>query len=149
MFSTKVTIYLNHRSGRFYTVTRATVRLDGASVFDDTQGAIASDQATRFEGYVAPGRHKLAIRIEATAKDDERFSTEIESAFSFQAPAGKDVALIANVKDDGDIAFAWGKKQKGSYKLRVDLKVETAERGAKKKMRASTDATRRQRTARR
>lgn len=147
MFSTKVTLYLNYKSGRFYTVTRATARLDGANVYDDTQGAISNDKATRFEGWMAPGRHKLAIRIEAVGKDDERFTVDIENSFTFQAPGGKDVTLIANVEDEGDIAYAWKKKQKGSYKLRVNLNVKTAKRGAKKKLRGSIPKKTRTRTA--
>ena len=137
LFSTKVTVYLNYNSGRFYTVTRATARLDGANVFEDTKGAVVDNKAPRFEGYVAPGRHKLAVRIEAVGKDDERFTAEIENTFTFQAPAGKDVTLIANVKDDGNIAYNWKKKQSGSYKLRVDLQVKSANRDSKKKLRGS------------
>ena len=147
LYSTKLAIYLNYKSGRFYTVTRASIRLDGAGIYDDSQGAIANNVATRFSGFVAPGRHKLTVRIEAVGKDDERFATSVENTFSFQAPAGRDVIIIANVKDDGDIAYTWKKKQSGNYKLRVDLDIKTAKRGSKKKRRGARKTNKRVRTA--
>ena len=128
MYSTRIRVNLTYGSGRYYSVTRATLRLDGASVFDDTTGAIANDIAPRFEGFVAPGRHVLTVRIEATGKDDERFTTAVENTFSIQAPAAKDVTVTIKVKDDGDIAYAWQKKQRGSYQPSLSIAVTTADR---------------------
>jgi hypothetical protein len=135
LYSTKLSVNLNYTTGRFYSVTRATIRVDGANVFDDVQGSIASDKATRFEGYVAPGRHQLSVRIEAAGKDDERFTSVIENAFVVQAPAGKDVTVTATAKDEGNIPYNWGKKQRGSYKLHLDIDVNTVERNSGKKNR--------------
>jgi len=131
IYSSRISIKLDYESGRFYTVTRATIRLDGANVFDDSNGAIAQDKATRFEGYIAPGRHVVSIRIEAAGKDDSRFVSTSEQSFVVQAVAGSDLVVRANAKDDGDIAFAWKKKSKGSYKLRLDVSVKTEKRQGK------------------
>ncbi len=128
MYSTKLTILLSYDTGRFYAVDRATIRLDGANVFDDSSGAIANDKAPRFEGYVAPGRHVLSVRIEATGKDDERFTSTTENTVTFQAPAGKDVTITARAKDGGNIPYAWKKKEKGSYQLTLNVKVDTKKR---------------------
>ena len=132
MYSTRVTVHLDYGSGRFYSVGRATIRLDGANVFDDTTGAVTQNKAPRFEGYIAPGRHMVSIRLEATGKDDERFTSATESSFVVQAPAGKDIVIYAKAKDAGDIPYRWKKKQRGSYKLRLDVNVKTVKRGAKK-----------------
>ncbi|MBL4632498.1 MAG: hypothetical protein JKY56_01425, partial [Kofleriaceae bacterium] len=71
LYSTRLSLRLGYDSARYYTVTRATIRLDGANIFDDSEGTIAEDKnAPRFEGYIAPGRHHLSIRIEASGKDD-------------------------------------------------------------------------------
>ena len=91
LYSTKVTIKLTYGSGRFYNVRRATIRLDGANVFDDTEGAIASNDAVRFEGYVAPGRHLLTVRIAAAGKDDDRFTSTTETTAVVFAAQGKDL----------------------------------------------------------
>ena len=128
LYSTRLRVHLDYESARFYAVTRATIRLDGANVFDDTGSAVGTDKAPRFEGYVAPGRHRLSIRIEATGKDDERFTSVIDNTFTIQAPAGKDVVIRARAKDGGDIPYAWEKKQRGTYGLHLDVAVEAVPR---------------------
>lgn len=130
LYSTRLRIHLDYESARFYTITGSAIRLDGASVFEDTSGAIGADRAVRFEGYVAPGRHRIGVRIEATGKDDERFASVVDNAFTLQAPAGKDVIVRIRARDAGDIAYAWEKEQKGAYKLQLDVKVETVARQA-------------------
>jgi hypothetical protein len=131
LYSTRVSINLNYDSGRYYTVTRATIRLDGASIYDDSEGSIASDKAPRFEGFIAPGRHQLSIRIEATGKDDDRFSTVLENSFVVQAVKDKDLTIKATASDDGSMAYKWSKKKSGSYKLHLDVSVKAAKRKKK------------------
>jgi hypothetical protein len=128
LYSSKLRIMLDYGSGRFYTVTRATVRLDGANVYDDAQGAIASNRTPRWDGFVAPGRHQITVRIEATGKDDRRFATSVESTFTVQAPAGKDLLVRCAARDEGDIAYQWQRSEKGSYRLRLDVAVESTRR---------------------
>ena len=130
LYSSKLRILLDYGSGRFYTVTRATVRLDGANVYDDAQGAIAADRAPRWDGFVAPGRHQITVRIEATGKDDLRFATSLESSFIVQAPAGKDLLVKCVAVDDGDIAYQWQRSEQGSYRLRLDVSVQSLVRAA-------------------
>jgi hypothetical protein len=137
LYSTRLRIHLDHESARFYTITRSTVHLDGANVYDDTSGAIGADRAVRFEGFVAPGSHRVGVRIEATGKDDERFTTVIDNAFTLEAPAGKDVIVRIRARDTGNIPYAWQKKQRGSYKLALDVAVETVGRQQDQKEKAS------------
>jgi hypothetical protein len=132
LYSTRLSIRLDYDSGRYYTVTRTTIRLDGANIYDDTEGAIAKDDATRFEGFVAPGRHLVSIHIEASGKDDERFTTIQEQSFVVQAVSGKDLQIRAKASDDGNLPYKWGKKQRGSYRLHLDVDVKTTKRKGKK-----------------
>jgi len=132
LYSSKLRIMLDYGSARFYTVTRATIRLDGANVYDDAQGSIAADRAPRWNGFVAPGRHVIAVRIEATGKDDQRFTTSLESSFAVQAPAGKDLVVKVAAEDDGDMAYQWQRSERGSYKLRLDVSIEGAARAGGK-----------------
>lgn len=128
VYSSRMRIHLDYGSGRFYSVTRATVRLDGAGVYDDTGGAIATDKAPRWTGFVAPGRHVVTVRIEAAGKDDQRFTSAVESSFVVIAPGGKDVIVRCKAEDDGDIAYEWKREEEGSYKLRLDVSVDTEAR---------------------
>src|SRR5690606_28592335 len=105
---------------------RASIRLDGATVYDDSEGKIATDEAPRFEGYVAPGRHRVTIRVEATGVDDSRFTSAAETTFTVFAVAGKDLIIRARAADGGDIAYRWKKDTRGSYRLGLDVDVETA-----------------------
>ena len=132
LYSTRLTVDLNYSSARYYTVTRATIRLDGANIFDDSEGAIGADKAPRFEGYVAPGRHQVSIRIEATGKDDQRFTSVIDNSFVVQAVQGKDLEVKVTAKDDGNIAYKWKKKEQGSYQLHLDVSVKSKKRDDKK-----------------
>jgi hypothetical protein len=132
LYSTRLSVDLNYESGRYYTITRATIRLDGANIYDDSDGSIAADKATRFEGFVAPGRHQVSIRIEATGKDDERFTSVIDNSFVVQAIKGKDLVVKAQAKDDGSIAHKWSKKESGTYRLHLNVSVKSAKRGKKK-----------------
>jgi len=141
VYSTKVSIKLAYTSGRFYNVTRAAVRLDGASVYDDTDGAIARDDAVRFEGWIAPGRHVLTFRVEATGKDDDRFTSSTEASVVVQAVAGKDLLLVGRAKDGGDLPYAWKKKERGTYRLAIDVDVKTEARAAPKAKKTSARAT--------
>lgn len=128
VYSSRMRLHLDYGSGRFYSVTRATVRLDGASVYDDTGGAIAQDKAPRWTGFVAPGRHVVTVRIEAAGKDDQRFTSALESTFVVIAPGGKDVIVRCKAEDDGDIPYEWKRQEQGSYKLRLDVSVDTEQR---------------------
>ncbi|WP_428261829.1 hypothetical protein [Haliangium sp.] len=128
LYSTRLRVHLDYDSARFYTVTRSSLRLDGANVFDDSAGVIGADRVPRFEGFVAPGRHLIAVRIEAVGKDDERFSSIVENTFTVQAPAGKDVIVRIRARDAGDIPYSWQKQERGSYKLYLDVAIETAAR---------------------
>jgi hypothetical protein len=139
LYSTKITIKLSYGAGRFYTVGRATVRLDGASVYDDTEGAIASDDAVRFEGWIAPGRHVVSIRVEAAGKDDERFTSSTEASFVVLAVAGKDLTIVAKAKDGGDIPYEWKRGEHGTYKLSIDADVRTSDRPGEAKADKKTE----------
>lgn len=128
LFSSKVRVHLDYTTGRFYSVKRATVRLDNATLFDDSDGAITKNKAPRFDGYVAPGRHKVTFRIEAIGKDDDRFSSVVESSVIVLAPAGADLIIKARAKDGGDIPYTWKKKKSGSYQLHLDIDVQSVPR---------------------
>ncbi|MEZ4367243.1 MAG: hypothetical protein R2939_13305 [Kofleriaceae bacterium] len=128
LFSTKISLRLTWTSARFQGVSRAAIRLDGASVYDDTDGAIAGDDGVRFEGYVAPGRHRITYRVEAAGKDDDRFTTAAETTIVVEAVAGRDLVVAARAHDGGDISYAWQRDQRGSYRVGIDVDVASRAR---------------------
>ncbi|HEX3481978.1 MAG TPA: hypothetical protein VHT91_43490 [Kofleriaceae bacterium] len=135
LYSTRIQIKLTYTTGRFYNPAKSSIRLDGASVYEDASGAIGVDDGVRFDGYIAPGRHLLTFRVEATGKDDDSFTSTTESQIVVKAVAGKDLLVAARAKDSGDIAYEWKRTEHGSYGLGIDVavrtaKVETAPTGA-------------------
>lgn len=133
LYSTRVSIKFSWGSARHYGVSKASIRLDGATVFEDTTGAIANDDSIRFSGYVAPGRHLVTFHIEATGKDDDSFTSTTESQIVVKAVANKELVISAKGRDSGDIAYEWKRSEKGSYGLGIDVSVKAfATAGAKK-----------------
>ncbi|MCX5743019.1 MAG: hypothetical protein NT062_11040 [Proteobacteria bacterium] len=132
LYSTRIAIKLTYTTGRFYNPSKASIRLDGAAVYDNTSGAIAGDDGTRFEGYVAPGRHVITFRVEATGKDDDSFASTTEASIVVKAVANKDLVVAAKARDSGDIAYAWKRGESGSYGLAIDVGVKTAARAGTK-----------------
>jgi len=127
LYNAKLSIYLKYGTPRFQAISRATIRLDGAPVFDDTAGVIGTNDTVRFDGFVAPGKHKLTIRIDAEAKDDTSYDTSVDNTFTIEVPARRQVVLRAEAKDDGDMGYNFPKKQRGTYKLVLDVDVTSSE----------------------
>src|SRR5262249_40589380 len=126
-------------SARFYGVSKASIRLDGATVFEDAGGTIGNDDGVRFDGYVAPGRHIVTFHVDATGKDDDSFTSSTQSPGTVKAVANKDLMVAAKGRDAGDIAYQWKKQERGSYGLGIDVAVKAiapppagADKGAKK-----------------
>jgi hypothetical protein len=126
LYSTRIQIKLAWTSGRYYAVSKAQIRLDGATVFEDAGGTISGDDGVRFDGYVAPGRHLVTFHIEATGKDDDSFASTTESQVVVKAVPQKDLVVAAKAHDSGDIAYEWKKSQKGSYGLGIDVSVRAS-----------------------
>jgi hypothetical protein len=126
LYSTRIQVKLTYTTGRYYNPAKSSIRLDGANVYEDATGAIAGDDGVRFDGYIAPGRHLITFRVEATGKDDDSFTSATESQIVVKAVAGKDLIVAARAKDSGDIAYEWKRTEKGSYGLGIDVAVKTA-----------------------
>ncbi len=126
LYSTRITIKFTWQSGRYYGVSKSSVRLDGATVYEDAGGAIAGDDGVRFDGYVAPGRHLVTFHVEATGKDDDSFTSTTESQIVVKAVAQKDLQVSAKAHDSGDIAYEWKRSEHGNYGLGIDVAVKSA-----------------------
>lgn len=124
MYNSKLQIYLRFGTPRFFHISRASIRLDGAPVFDDTNGTIGADDLVRFDGFVAPGKHLVNVRVDTEAKDDTSFASQTESTFTIDVPQHKVVVLRAQAEDGGDMGSTWTKKGKGGYRLHLDAELQ-------------------------
>lgn len=128
LYSTRVQIKLTYTTGRYYNPAKASIRLDGATVYEKADGGIGGDDGVRFDGYIAPGRHLITFHVEATGKDDDAFTSVIENQIVVKAVGGKDLLVVAKAHDGGDIAYEWKRKERGTYGLGVDVVVKTVPR---------------------
>jgi hypothetical protein len=126
LYSTRIQVKLTYTTARYYNPAKSSIRLDGANIYEDASGAIAGDDGIRFDGYVAPGRHLITFRVEATGKDDDSFTSATENQIVIKAVAGKDLIVAARAHDTGDIAYEWKRSEKGNYGLGIDVAVRTA-----------------------
>ncbi len=133
LYSTRIQIKLTYTTARFYNPAKATIRLDGATVYENASGAIGGDDGLRFDGYIAPGRHLVTFRIESTGKDDDTFTSVNEAQIVVKAVAGKDLVVNAKARDSGNIAYEWKKSERGNYGLVYDIGVKTVARAAEGK----------------
>ena len=133
LYSTRMSIKFTWGSARHYGVRKASIRVDGATVYEDSTGAIANDDGIRFNGFVAPGRHLVTFHVEAAGKDDDSFTSSTESQVVVKAVANKDLVISAKGRDSGDIAYEWKRSEKGSYGLSIDVSVKSVANGGAKK----------------
>jgi hypothetical protein len=126
LYSTRIQVKLTYTTARYYNPAKASIRLDGANIYEDATGAIAGDDGVRFDGYIAPGRHLITFHVEAAGKDDDTFTSTTESQIVVKAVPGKDLMVTARARDSGDIAYEWKRSEKGSYGLGIDVSVKTA-----------------------
>lgn len=75
VFSTRVEIRLEGRMSRPVALDDVEVRIDGV-LAHRAETAPGRDEATVFEGHVAPGVHRIEVRARAHAVDDETVTTE-------------------------------------------------------------------------
>jgi hypothetical protein len=127
LYSSKLQVFLRYGTPRFFHVGRALVRLDGAAIYDDAAGAIGTDDVMRFEGFVAPGKHQLTVRVDAETKDDTTFASSTESTFTIDVPNHKLLVVRAAAEDGGDMGSTFAKKGRGGYRLHLDVDAEARE----------------------
>ena len=135
LYSSRVPVHLAWTTGRTYGVTKASIRLDGATIYEDATGAVDKDDGVRFDGYIATGRHVMTFHFEAIGKDDDSFTSTTESTLVIKAAQDKDLQVLAKARDAGDIAFGWKKGEHGSYQLGLDVAVKAVPHGTQDKAR--------------
>ena len=93
--------------------------LDDQPVADQDAPNASDDPIKIFEGFVAPGRHKISLRVECGATGDANQSYSAESSFIVEAVDGKQARVKWSVDETGDGPQSLAKKKEGTFDVRL------------------------------
>jgi hypothetical protein len=130
LFKTRMVANFQYKAQRAWPLKRVTLRLDDQPVYA-ADAPTADEPIKIYEGFTAPGRHTLAIRVECGATGESRLGYTTESSFTFDAADGR-LAKVGFVVDEvGDGPQKLAKKKAGELDVRVRAEVESLERDKK------------------
>jgi hypothetical protein len=119
LFKTRLVATFQYKAQRAWPLKKVTLKLDDQPVADLDQPNASDDPVQIFEGFVAPGRHKLSLRVECGAVGDPNQSYSAEGSFVVEALDGKQARVKLSVDETGDGPQALAKKKEGSFDVRV------------------------------
>jgi hypothetical protein len=108
------------KGGPSYLVHHASVRLDGADIWDSGDKAVTDDLITVAERPVKPGPHALTLRIDIRpgkkSKDSDKLGYVSEHTFAIIVPEGKRTLVAIKGDEDGDAP---------EYEPEIEVELET------------------------
>ncbi len=98
----------------------ASVRLDGADIWDSGDKPVTDDLVTVAERPVKPGPHALTLRIDIRpgkkSKDSDKLGYVSEHTFAIIVPEGKRTLVAIKGDEDGDAP---------EYEPEIEVELET------------------------
>jgi hypothetical protein len=119
LFKTRLVATFQYKAQRAWPLKKVTLKLDDAPVADQDAPNAVDDPVKIFEGFVAPGRHKLSLRVECGATGDANQAYTTESAFIVEAVDGKQSLVKLTVDENGDGPQSLAKKKQGVFDVRL------------------------------
>ena len=132
LFKTRMVTTFQYKAQRAWPLKKVTMRLDDQPVYSVDAPAAPPDEPIKiYEGFVAPGRHSLAIRVECGATGESRLPYSAENTFVFDVADGKQARVELTVDETGDGPQQIANKKQGDFDVRVRARVKSLERDAK------------------
>jgi len=127
LFKTKIVATFQYKAQRAWPIKKVTLKIDDQPVFTADSPA-TQDPLKLYDGFAAPGRHTLAVRIECGATGEDRVAYGAEGTFVVDVAENKqsNVAFVVDETGDGPTKIA--KKREGTFDVRVRADLETVER---------------------
>ena len=126
LYKTRLTATFQYKAQRAWPLKRVTLRLDGQPVYG--ADAPAADEPIKiYEGFAAPGRHTLTLRVECNATGSSRLTYVTQDSFTFDVPDGREseVALTADETGSGPEPIA--DRHEGSFEVAVKARIRSLE----------------------
>ena len=127
LFKTKIVATFQYKAQRAWPIKKVTLKIDDQPVFTADSPA-TQDPLKLYDGFAAPGRHTLAVRVECGATGEDRVAYGAEGVFVVDVAENKQSNVGFVVDETGDGPTKLAKKKEGTFDVRVRADVETVER---------------------
>jgi hypothetical protein len=127
LFKTKIATSFRYQAQRAWPLKRVTLRIDEQPVFS-ADSPTTNDPLQLYDGFVAPGRHTLSLKVECGATGESRVAYGAEGTFVIDIAEQKITRVNFVVDESGDGPEKLAKKRHGSFDVRVRADVETLDR---------------------
>jgi hypothetical protein len=120
LWTSRLSATFRWKGGPSYLVHHASVRLDGADIWDSGDKPVTDDLVTVAERPVKPGAHALTLRIDIRpgkkSKDSDKLGYVSEHTFAIIVPDGKRTRVAIKGDEDGDAP---------EYEPEIEVELET------------------------
>jgi len=127
LFKTKIVATFMYKAQRAWPIKKVTLKIDDQPVFT-ADSPSTQDPLKLYDGFAAPGKHTLAVRVECGATGEERVAYGAEGTFVVDVAENKQSNVNFTVDETGDGPTKLAKKREGSFDVRVKADLETVER---------------------
>jgi hypothetical protein len=127
LFKTKIVATFQYKAQRAWPIKKVTLKIDDQPVFTVDSPA-TQDPLKLYDGFAAPGKHTLAVRVECGATGEDRVAYGAEGTFVIDVAENKQSNVAFVVDETGDGPQKIAKKREGTFDVRVRADLETVER---------------------
>ena len=127
LFKTKIVATFQYKAQRAWPIKKVTLKIDDQPVFTADSPA-TQDPLKLYDGFAAPGKHTLAVRVECGATGEERVAYGAEGNFVIDVAENKQSNVAFVVDESGDGPQKIAKRREGTFDVRVRADLETVER---------------------
>jgi len=127
LFKTKLVATFQYKAQRAWPIKKVTLKIDDQPVFT-VDAPATQDPLKLYDGFAAPGKHTLAVRVECGATGEDRVAYGAEGTFVIDVAENKQSNVAFVVDETGDGPQKIAKKREGTFDVRVRADLETVER---------------------
>jgi hypothetical protein len=128
LFKTKINASFQYKAQRAWPLKKVSLKIDDQPVFT-ADSPSTNDPLKLYDGFAAPGRHTLALKVDCAAVGEDRVAYGAEGVFIIDVAENKETRIAFVVDESGDGPAKIAKKREGAFDVRVKADIETVERG--------------------
>jgi hypothetical protein len=127
LFKTKLVASFMYKAQRAWPLKKITLRIDDQPVASVDNPSV-SDPLKLYDGFIAPGKHTLALHVECGAVGEDRVGYGTDGNFTVDIAENKQTMVRLSVDESGDGPGKLAKKREGSFDVRVRADLELMDR---------------------